>query len=97
MSSATRHSRFPDCGLRVRICEISLDGAARVVRRSRRKAPSPALTVDGNLAVGKGSARILATSKKIVCTAFLADPSGTPPVSMGSLTIIAKTKQKAAN
>jgi len=61
---------------------------------------TPSLTIDGNLATGsvsKGSARILATSKKIVCTAFLADPSGTPPVSMVSLTIVAKTKQKAAN
>jgi len=44
-----------------------------------------------------GSARILATSKKLVCTAFLVDGGNAPPTSMVYLTIIAKTKQKAAN
>ena len=55
--------------------------------------------VSTNLGGGfsKGSARILATSKKLVCTAFLADPSNAPPTSMAQLTIIAKLKQKAAN
>ncbi len=43
------------------------------------------------------SARILGTSKKLVCTAFLAEPYNVPPASMAQLTIIAKTKQKAAN
>ena len=47
--------------------------------------------------VESGSARILATSKKLTCTAFLADPSNAPPTSMVYLTIIAKLKQKAAN
>jgi hypothetical protein len=54
-------------------------------------------TVDANLATGpvsKGSARILATSKKLVCSAFLVDPSGQPPVSIANLTIVAKVKQK---
>jgi hypothetical protein len=41
-----------------------------------------------------GSARILATSKKLICTAFLADDSSYPPPSMVYLTIIKKTKQK---
>ena len=41
-----------------------------------------------------GSARILATSQKLVCTAFLASRLGTPPTSMVYLTIIKKTKQK---
>jgi hypothetical protein len=62
--------------------------------------PANGLAVDGNLAPGpitKGSARIVATSKKIVCTAFLADVLDSPPASMTHLTIIAKTKQKAAN
>lgn len=45
----------------------------------------------------KGSARILATSKKLACTAFMADSSNAPPTSMVHLTIIAKSKQKAAN
>src|SRR5688572_9407965 len=44
-----------------------------------------------------GSARILATSKKLSCTAFAADTGNAPPTSMMHLTIIAKTKQKAAN
>lgn len=58
------------------------------------------ISVDSNLASGilsKGSARILATSKKIACTAFVADPANDPPISSFELTIIAKTKQKAAN
>ena len=56
--------------------------------------------IDSNLSGGlfsKGSARILATSKKLVCTAFLADISNAPPTSMTYLTVVAKTKQKAAN
>jgi len=58
------------------------------------------LSISSNLAGGgmsKGSARILATSKKLVCTAFLADVGNAPPTSMAQLTIIAKLKQKAAN
>lgn len=47
--------------------------------------------------LARGSARILATSTKFACTAFLADSVNVPPTSMVSLTIIAKTKQKAAN
>ena len=58
------------------------------------------ISINSNLGAGgfsKGSARILATSKKLVCTAFLADPGNAPPTSMAQLTIIAKLKQKAAN
>ena len=44
-----------------------------------------------------GSARILATSKKLACTAFVADNGNDPPTSAWQLTIIAKLKQKAAN
>lgn len=58
------------------------------------------IVIDSNLAGGffsKGSARILATSKRLVCTAFVADFAGSPPASAWQLTIIAKTKQKAAN
>jgi hypothetical protein len=45
----------------------------------------------------KGSARILSTSKSLICTAFISDFGSSPPASMVELTIIAKTKQKAAN
>jgi hypothetical protein len=58
------------------------------------------ISVSSNLNAGilsKGSGRILATSKKLVCTAFVADVGNAPPTSMMQLTIIAKTKQKAAN
>jgi hypothetical protein len=47
--------------------------------------------------LSRGSARILSTSKKLVCTAFVADISNAPPTSMTYLTIIKKTTQKAAN
>jgi len=57
------------------------------------------ISIDSNLGglFSKGSARILATSKKLACTAFLADDGNAPPTSMAQLTIIAKTKQKAHN
>ena len=56
------------------------------------------ISVDSSLGgVGKGSARILATSKNLVCTAFVADNTALPAGSGWQLTIIAKTKQKAAN
>jgi hypothetical protein len=57
------------------------------------------VAIDSNIGGGftKASARILATSKKLSCTAFLADPANVPPTSMTYLTIIAKTKQKAFN
>jgi hypothetical protein len=42
----------------------------------------------------RASARILATSKKLACTAFVADENNGPPTSMVQLTIIAKKKQK---
>jgi len=44
-----------------------------------------------------GSARILSTSKKLVCTAFVADAANFPPQVAWQLTIVAKLKQKAAN
>jgi len=46
---------------------------------------------------GGGSARILATSKNLACTAFIADRCNFPVTFMNHLTIIQKTKQKAAN
>src|SRR5439155_16025806 len=57
------------------------------------------ISIDSNLGglFSKGSARVLATSKKLACTAFLADAGNAPPTSMAQLTIIKKTTQKAAN
>jgi len=57
------------------------------------------ISVNSSLGSGtsKGSARILATSKKLTCTAFVADSGNAPPTSMAQLTIIAKLKQKAHN
>jgi hypothetical protein len=43
-----------------------------------------------------GSARILSTSKALVCTAFLADAYNDPPTSMVPLAVVGKTKQKGA-
>lgn len=61
-------------------------------------AASFAPVVDLDVTVwASGSARILATSTKFGCTAFMADSANLPPTSMVSLTIIAKSKQKAAN
>ncbi len=51
----------------------------------------------GSLPNATNSARVLATSKNIGCTAFMADDANVPPASGWQLTIIAKTKQKAAN
>ena len=57
------------------------------------------ISISSNLGgfFSKGSARILATSKQLACTAFLADDGNAPPTSMAQLTIIKKTTQKAAN
>ncbi len=57
--------------------------------------PNMSANVDlgcGLMAVG--SARILATSKKVICTAFVADTVNTPPTTTWQLTIVKKTKQK---
>jgi hypothetical protein len=60
---------------------------------------SAAFIVDGILGTGvvtKGSARILATSKKLICAAFLADAGSVPLGSTISLAVVPKT-QKASN
>jgi hypothetical protein len=54
-------------------------------------------SVIGGLISSKYSARVLSTSKKIGCNAFVMDVANAPPTSGWPLTIIAKTKQKAAN
>lgn len=45
----------------------------------------------------QGSARVLATSKALICHAFTANVFSVPPESRSQLTIVAKTAQKAAN
>lgn len=59
---------------------------------------SAAFPVDSNLALGGGlgnwSARILATSKKLVCTAFVSDRANSPPTTSWQLTIIKKLTEK---
>jgi len=60
---------------------------------------SASFIVDGILGTGtviNGSARILATSKKLICGAFLADPGSVRPISTLSLAIVLKG-QKASN
>ncbi|MFQ5667539.1 MAG: hypothetical protein ACE5I7_14100 [Candidatus Binatia bacterium] len=48
----------------------------------------------GPASVRNGSARIVSTSKKIACSAYLVDCLNTPPNSMTALTVIGKTRQK---
>jgi hypothetical protein len=53
--------------------------------------------IDSNLGspgLSKGSARVLATSKRLACTAFVADPGNDPPMTAWQLNILARTKQK---
>ena len=54
------------------------------------------ISINSNLggSFSKGSARILATSKKLACTAFVADVGNAPPTSMVHLDTISKLKQK---
>jgi len=42
----------------------------------------------------RGSARILSTSAKLICTAVVADTVGGPPASLTNLNVITKLKQK---
>jgi hypothetical protein len=59
--------------------------------------PAASFILTSDLVAGfglAGSARIIATSKKLICSAFLADRLNAPPTSMVYLTIVAKTKQK---
>lgn len=51
-------------------------------------------TVLGTDDVFQGSARILATSSKIICTAMIVENTNSPPTSMVSLPVFKKLKQK---
>jgi hypothetical protein len=44
--------------------------------------------------VGQGTARIVATSAKLLCTAQVLDSENDPPTSITTLPIFAKLKQK---
>ena len=53
--------------------------------------------VDVNMAspgIGAGSAQITSTSKKLICSAFIADITNSTPTFGTSLNVLAKTKQK---
>lgn len=54
------------------------------------------ISIDSNVGgcCSKSSARILATSKKLVCTAWVADGGNAPPTSAWQLNVVAKIKQK---
>lgn len=64
--------------------------------------PPVGFTIDSNLSAGlvfKGSARVLATtsskaSQQILCTAFVADASFSPPTSMTGLNVIRRNTQQ---
>ena len=43
--------------------------------------------------VSNGSARILSTSKRIMCTAFVAEELGAPPISMVALKVMSRKRQ----
>lgn len=83
--------------------DLSLSAGVVVLAPGETKtiavAPLAAFPADFVLAetaevIANGSARILATSKKIVCHALIADAAGVPPTSILPLRVIAKTKQK---
>ena len=61
--------------------------------------PAVGFSIASDLSVflTEGSARILSTSRKLMCTAYRADYANSPPTSMMHLTIIKKTTQRAAN
>lgn len=48
----------------------------------------------GPASVRNGSARIVATSKKIACSVMVADELNDPPSSMSALSVLSKKKQK---
>jgi hypothetical protein len=56
--------------------------------------PSIPLSVQYNTGTFVGSARIVATSKKMICTAFLIDNTSNPPVSMLQLPVVRRVVQK---
>jgi hypothetical protein len=71
---------------------LSADGAVNF-----GTAGSVSIGVHENLSVGAlpaGAAGILSTSKSLIRSAVLADPTSNPPAALAKLTIVAKTKEK---
>ena len=80
-------------------CDVTYNSVAPGAMAIFGTGAAAGISIDSNIGFGctRGSARILATSKKLACTVFMADIGNAPPTSMAQLTIIAKLKQKAAN
>jgi hypothetical protein len=76
---------------------LSVAPGATVIFGTLAAAGISVSSVVGGGPASKGSARVLATSKKLACTAFIADTGNAPPTVAWQLTIIKGTKQKAAN
>jgi hypothetical protein len=74
---------------------VTLSPGGTITFASSAPTPSFPNTVDlevGNL-IRNASARVVATSTKLICTAFVADGVNEPPVAGYALTIVSKTKQ----
>jgi hypothetical protein len=91
--------RFSSFGIPSNSCSTSSLNVDPGVQVTFGTASTVAISIDSNVggSGAGGSARILATSKKLVCTAFMVDAFNDPPTSMVHLTIIKGTKQKASN
>lgn len=72
---------------------LSLLPGETVVFATQSAAGIPVNTIIGYTS-SRGSARILSTSKKLACTAFVADRANAAPTFGWQLTIIAKIKQR---
>jgi hypothetical protein len=73
---------------------LSVDPGATVIFGT---SSAVGISVYSNLSPGflsQGSARILATSRKLICTAYIADPGNAPPTSGWQLTIVKQKTQK---
>lgn len=69
-------------------------GDSITISTANTAAFTEAAILGGIGSVYSGSARIISTSKKILCTAILLDPTNAPPTSMVQLPVFAGTKQK---
>jgi hypothetical protein len=69
-------------------------GASQTWAAAANTLPSFPTVVQENLPTFSGSARIAATSTKLICTAFVLDTTSDPPISMKSLPVIRKLAQK---
>ncbi len=57
--------------------------------------PAVGISIDSSIGLpSRGSARILATSRKLACTAWVADTGNAPPTSSWQLTVVKRKTQK---